>query len=48
VVTEIAKTPVANAKEAAAAIAKQDSKKILLMYVTGANGSRFVFVEPAK
>ena len=48
VVTEIANKPVASAKEAAAEIAKQDPKKILLMYVTGQAGSRYVFVEPAK
>jgi serine protease Do len=48
VVTEIAKTPVTSAKQAADVVAKQDPNKILLMYVTGANGSRFVFVEPAK
>ena len=48
VVTEVAGKAVTSAKEAAAEISKQDPKKILLMYVTGRNGSRFVFVEPQK
>jgi len=48
VITEVAGKPVASAKEAAAEIAKQDPKKILLMYVTGPRGARFAFVEPAK
>ena len=48
VVTEVAGKPVTNAKEAAAEISKQDPNKILLMYVTGPRGARFVFVEPTK
>ena len=50
VITEVAGKPVASAKEAADAIAKQEKGKILLLYVTTntAGGSRFVFVEPQK
>ena len=48
VITEVNNQPVANAREAAAAIAKQDADKILLLYVSDAAGSRFVFVEPQK
>jgi serine protease Do len=48
VITEVAGKPVASAKEAAAEIGKADPKKILLLYVNGAAGARFVFVEPGK
>jgi serine protease Do len=50
VITEVAQQPVADAKEAAEAIAKQDKGKMLLLYVTNstAGASRFVFVEPQK
>jgi serine protease Do len=48
VITEVAGNPVTNAKEAAAEITKQDPKKILLLYVNGSLGARFVFVEPVK
>ena len=48
VVTEVAGKPVTSAKEAAAAIAKEPADKILLLYVTGPAGARFVFVEPTK
>jgi hypothetical protein len=41
---------VANAKEAADEIAKQEPGKILLLYVTSnvPGASRFVFVDPQK
>lgn len=48
VVTEVAGKAVTNAKDAATEIARQDADKILLLYVTGPAGSRFVFVEPTK
>jgi serine protease Do len=48
VITEVMGKPVANAKEAAEAISKQPADKILMLYVTGSSGSRFVFVEPQK
>ena len=48
VITEVAGKPVTSAKEAAAAISKEPSDKILLLYVNGAAGARFVFVEPTK
>ena len=48
VITEVAGKPVANAKEAADAIGKQDPNKILLLYVTGPAGARFAFVEAGK
>jgi serine protease Do len=48
VITEVAGKPVSSAKEAADAIAKQDPDKIVLLYVTGPAGSRFVFIEGAQ
>jgi serine protease Do len=48
VVTEVANKPVSSAREAAEVIAKQPAGEILLLYVTNAAGSKFVFVEPAK
>lgn len=48
VITEVAGKSVASAKEASAEIEKQEAGKILLLYVTGPNGARFVFVEPGK
>ena len=48
VITAVGDKPVASAKEAAAEIGKADPKKILLLYVNGAVGARFVFVEPGK
>jgi serine protease Do len=48
VITEVAGKAVSNAKEAAEEISKQDPNKILLLYVNGAVGARFVFVEPSK
>jgi serine protease Do len=48
VVTEVNNQAVASAREAAEVIAKHDADKILLLYVTDATGSRFVFVEAQK
>ena len=48
VITEVASKPVTSAKDAATEIARQDANKILLLYVNGANGARYVFVEPTK
>ncbi len=47
-ITHVAGQVVTNAKQAGDAIAKQDVTKGIRFYVTNADGSRFVFVEPEK
>ncbi|MEO6437284.1 MAG: trypsin-like peptidase domain-containing protein [Tepidisphaeraceae bacterium] len=48
VITEIGKTPVANAKEAREALTKADLAKGVRLYVVSRDGSRFVFVQKEK
>jgi serine protease Do len=45
VITEVGKTPVANAKEAREALTKADFSKGVRLYVVSKEGSRFVFVQ---
>jgi serine protease Do len=47
-ITHVAGQVVTNAKQAGDAIGKQDPAKGIRFYVTSADGSRFVFVEPEK
>ena len=47
-ITRVAGQVVTNAKQAGEAIGKQDLKKGVRFYITNAEGSRFVFVEPER
>jgi serine protease Do len=47
-ITHVAGQVVTNARQAGDAIRKQDMSKGIRFYVTSADGSRFVFVEPEK
>jgi len=47
-ITKVGNTPVKNAADASAALAKQDAKKGVRLYVTGPEGSRFVFIEGSQ
>jgi serine protease Do len=47
-ITRVAGQVVTNARQAGDALAKQDATKGVRLYITDADGSRFVFVEPTR
>jgi serine protease Do len=47
-ITHVAGQIVTNAQQAGEAIGKQDLTKGVRLYVSSADGSRFVFIEPEK
>jgi serine protease Do len=49
VITEVGNTPVSNARDASNAIEKADAaRKGVRLYISSADGSRYVFVEPPQ